>query len=83
LAEGSDDSYSLTRPADGAVGLVTVDSAPVLGIELCLAGLGTPMASRGEMSEPGNTIGNAGRVSSQCFLCIVEVPERRYTTRAW
>src|SRR5271167_3834417 len=32
----------LTRSADGAVGLVTVDTAPVLGIELCLPGQGKP-----------------------------------------
>jgi hypothetical protein len=45
LAEGSDDSYSATRPADGAVGVVAVDVAPVLGIGLHLAGPGNREAS--------------------------------------
>src|SRR6516164_11028480 len=37
----------LTRSADGAVGVVTVDTAPVLGIEICLPGPGSRVASLG------------------------------------
>ena len=37
----------LTRSADGAVDVVTVDAAPVLGIELCLPGPGSRVASLG------------------------------------
>src|ERR1700758_3104114 len=47
-----------TRSADGAVG-VTVDTASVLGMELCLSGWGDGVTSRDAMSALQEAGGNA------------------------
>jgi len=58
------------RSADGAVGIITVDTTPVLGMELCLAGLGGRIGSLGEMLELRHESGNAGWLSWRCLHCI-------------
>jgi hypothetical protein len=58
-----------TRSADGAVG-VTVDTASVLGMELCLPGSGDGVTSRDVMSALQEAGGNARWLLSQCPRCI-------------
>lgn len=60
-----------TRSADGAVG-VSVDTAPVLSMELCLPGSGGGVASRDAMSALQEAAGNACWLSSQCPRCIAD-----------
>jgi hypothetical protein len=60
-----------TRLADGAVD-VTVDTALVLGMELCFPGSGSGVASRGVMSELPEAGGNARWLLSQCPRCIAD-----------
>ena len=43
--------YSLTQSADGAAGVVTAETAPVHGMELCFAGPGSRMGSSCGMLE--------------------------------
>ena len=74
LAKRFGDRYSPTQPADGAVGLLSADPAPVLGIELHLARPGSREASLGEMLELRDESGNASWLSSRCLYCIAEGP---------
>jgi hypothetical protein len=64
------------RSADGAVG-VTVATASVLGMGLCLPGSGGGVASRDAMSALPETTENARWLSSQCPRCIADGSARR------
>jgi hypothetical protein len=65
-----------TRSADGAVGL-PVDTASVLGVELCLPGSGGDVTSRYAMSSLQEAGGNARWLLSQCPRCIADGSARR------
>jgi hypothetical protein len=65
-----------TRSADGAVDLA-VDTATVLGVELCLPGSGGDVTSRDAMSSLQEAGGNAHWLLSQCLRCIADESARR------
>jgi hypothetical protein len=65
-----------TRSADGAVG-VTVDTASVLSLELCLPGSGGEVTSRDAMSALQEAGGNARWLLSRCPRCIADGSARR------
>jgi hypothetical protein len=60
-----------TRSADEAVG-VAVNTASVLGMELCLPGSGGGVTSRDAMSALPEADGNAHWLLSRCFRCIAD-----------
>jgi hypothetical protein len=65
-----------TRSANGAVG-VTVDTASVLSLELCLPGRGGEVTSRDAMSALQEAGGNARWLLSRCPRCIADGSARR------
>jgi hypothetical protein len=72
--ERSSVSESAIDNRNGAVGLLSADPAPVLGIELHLARPGSREASLDEMLELSDESGNASWLSLRCLYCIAEGP---------